>query len=75
MHLKSPPIKHCGEATYPGTHTSTTSGDFEIPIEILDGSSCEETFNHQQNAIHEECSCNAIDHIFKDVNPGGENTK
>lgn len=54
----------------PGAHTSATSGDFEIPVEILDGSSCEETFHHQQNAVDKECSCSAIDHILEDVNHG-----
>lgn len=59
----------CKEQTYPSAHTSATSGDFEIPIEIFDGPSCEEAFHHQQNAIHKERSCDAVDHILKDVNP------
>lgn len=63
------------EVTYPGAHTSATSGDFEIPVEILDGSSCEETFHHQQNTVDKECSCSAIDHILEDVNPCGREDK
>lgn len=55
--------------TYPGTDTSATSGDFEIPIEILDGTSCKESLHHQQNAIYKECSCYTIYHILEDVNP------
>lgn len=58
------------QVTYPRTHASATRGDFEIPVEILDGPSREETFHHQQNAVHKECSSNAIDHILEDVNPG-----
>lgn len=61
--------------TYPGAHTSATGGDLEVPIEIFDGTSCEETFHHQQNAIDKESSCNAIDHILKDVNPGDKKEK
>lgn len=60
------------QITYPGAHASAASGDFEIPIEIFDGTSCEETFHHQQNAVHKERSCDAVDHILEDVNPGGE---
>lgn len=56
-------------STYPGTDTSATSGDFEISIEILDGTSCKESLHHQQNAIYKECSCYTIYHIFEDVNP------
>lgn len=63
------------QITYPGAHTSAASGDFEIPIEIFDGTGREETFHHQQNAVHKECSCDAVDHILEDVNPGGEETK
>lgn len=61
--------------TYPGAHTSATGGDFEVPIEIFDGPSCEEAFHHQQDAIDEESSCDAIDHILKDVNPGDKKRK
>lgn len=56
-------------STYPGTDTSATSGDFEIPIEILDGTSCKESLHHQQYAIYKECSCYTIYHILEDVNP------
>lgn len=55
--------------TYPGTDTSAASGDFEISIEILDGTSCKKSFHHQQNAINKEGSCYSIDHIFENVNP------
>lgn len=56
--------------TYPGAHASAASGDFEIPIEIFDGASGEEAFHHEQDAVHKERSCNAVDHILEDVNPG-----
>lgn len=55
--------------TYPGTDTSAASGDFEISIEILDGTSCKESLHHQQNAVYKECSCYTIYHILEDVNP------
>lgn len=55
--------------TYPGTDTSAAGGDFEISIEILDGTSRKESLYHQQNAVDKECSCYAIDHILEDVNP------
>lgn len=54
----------------PGAHTSAASGDFEIPVQIFDGTSCEEAFHHQQNAIYKERSCDAVDHILKNVNHG-----
>lgn len=63
------------QITYPGAHTSAASGDFEISIEIFDGTCGEETFHHQQNAVHKEGSCDAVDHVLKDVDPGGEKTK
>lgn len=63
------------QITYPGAHTSAASGDFEIPVEVFDGTSREETFHHQQDAVHKERSCNAVDHILEDVNPRREKTK
>lgn len=58
--------------TYPGTDTSATGGDFEVPVKILDGSSGEEPLHHQQDAIDKEGRCDSVDHVLEDVNPAGE---
>lgn len=67
--LKLPKVIKAVILTYPGTDTSAAGGDFEIPIEILDGTSCKKSFHHQQNAIDKEGSRYSVDHILEDVNP------
>lgn len=65
MHEASPVISH------PCTDTASTAGDLEVSIQVLDGPTCKEAFDHQKNAIHEECRGNAIDDILDNVNAVG----
>lgn len=65
MHEVLPEISH------PCTDAASTGGDFEVSIQVLDGPTGEEAFDHQKNAIHKERWGNAIDHILDNVNAVG----
>lgn len=54
--------------SHPCTDTAPTGGDLEVSIQVLDGPTGKEAFDHQKNAIDEECRGNAIDHILDNVN-------
>jgi hypothetical protein len=54
---------------YPSTDATSTGGDLEVSIKVLDGSAGKEALHHQQNAVDKECRGDAIDHILNDVNP------
>lgn len=63
-----------GQATYPGAHAAAAGGDLEVPVEVLDGARGEEALHHQQDAVHEEGRCHAVDHVLEDVDPAGEDS-
>lgn len=48
MHEVLPVISH------PCTDAASTGGDLEVSIQVLDGPTGEEAFDHQKNAIHKE---------------------
>lgn len=54
--------------SHPCTDAASTGGDLEVSIQILDGSTGEEAFYHQKNAINEERRGNTVDHILYNVN-------
>lgn len=55
--------------TYPSTDATSAGGDFEVTIQVFDGTTGEESLDHQQDTVHEEGRGDAVDHVLDDINP------
>lgn len=55
--------------SYPSADAASAGGNFEVSIQIFNGSTGEEALHHQQDAIDEKGRGNAVDHVLNNVNP------